>query len=120
MATDRHRFSLIGGFRLIDLHLCESVIISGLNPDCSRVTEGGRRTRMPYETIEKPAAALQVRPNLSDYEAQSAAFSWEELAKELDGLPGPSAGSGRAGLDMAYEAVERHLKTKRRQKTANL
>ena len=58
---------------------------------------------MPYETIDKPAAdTLPVRPNLYDYDLQSASFSWEELAKELDGLPG-------GGLNIAYEAVDRHV-----------
>ncbi len=58
---------------------------------------------MPYETITKPAAgALPVRPNLYDYDAQRAAFRWQDLARELDGLPG-------GGLNIAYEAVDRHL-----------
>ena len=79
---------------------------------------------MPYETIDKPpAAAMAVTPNLADYEAQRAAFSWPELAKELDGLPGgPSTlrpGSGQ-GLNIAYEAVDRHLKGDRRDKAAIL
>jgi hypothetical protein len=44
---------------------------------------------MPYETITKPApATMAVRPNLDDYEAQRASFSWDVLARELDGLPG--------------------------------
>ena len=77
---------------------------------------------MAYETIAKPdAASLAVRPNLADYEAQRATFSWPALAQELDGLPagGPSTGSGR-GLNIAYEAVDRHLKTARRHKAAIL
>src|SRR3954453_18974876 len=58
---------------------------------------------MPYETITKPGAGdLKVRPNLHDYEAQRASFSWDELAKELDGLPG-------GGLNIAYEAIDRHV-----------
>ena len=70
---------------------------------------------MPYETINKPADALKIRPNLHDYESQRASFSWDELARELDGLPGPSTGSGpstglgRAGLNIAYEALDRHV-----------
>ncbi len=43
---------------------------------------------MPFETIEKPpVTSMAVRPNIYDYEAQRASFSWDELAKELDGLP---------------------------------
>src|SRR3972149_4682925 len=56
---------------------------------------------MSYETIGKPAASdFKVRPNLYDYEAQRASFSWDELARELDGLPG-------GGLNIAYEDVAR-------------
>jgi acetyl-CoA synthetase len=69
---------------------------------------------MPFETIAKPAPdALPVRPNLYDYEAQRASFSWEELSKELDWLP-----SG--GINIAYEAVDRHVKNGRGSKTAIL
>jgi acetyl-CoA synthetase len=58
---------------------------------------------MPFETISKPAAtALPVRPNISDYEAQRASFRWEDVAKELDGLPG-------GGINIAYEAIDRHV-----------
>jgi acetyl-CoA synthetase len=58
---------------------------------------------MPFETISKPAAsALPVTPNISDYEAQRASFKWEDVAKELDGLPG-------GGINIAYEAVDRHV-----------
>ena len=43
---------------------------------------------MPFETIAKPAAAdLPVSPNIGDYEKQRASFNWEDVAKELDGLP---------------------------------
>ena len=76
---------------------------------------------MPFEVIKKPALSqMSVTPNLTDYEAQRASFSWEELSKELDGLPSPSTGSGQAGLNIAYEAVDRHLKTARRTKPAIL
>jgi acetyl-CoA synthetase len=58
---------------------------------------------MPYETITKPAAGtFKVRPNFFDYEGQRAAFKWEDVAKELDGLPG-------GGLNIAYEALDRHV-----------
>jgi acetyl-CoA synthetase len=59
---------------------------------------------MAYETVSKPAVEeFKVRPNLYDYEAQRASFKWEEVAKELDGLPG-------GGLSIAYEAVDRHVR----------
>ena len=58
---------------------------------------------MPFDTIAKPAAsALPVAPNISDYDAQRGSFSWEDVAKELDGLPG-------GGINIAYEAVDRHV-----------
>ncbi len=58
---------------------------------------------MPFETIAKPAAAdLPVAPNIGDYEEQRASFNWEDVAKELDGLPG-------GGINIAYEAVDRHV-----------
>src|SRR5687768_545580 len=69
---------------------------------------------MPYETISKPTVdSLPVRPNLYDYDAQRASFRWEDLAAELDGLPG-------GGLNIAYEAIDRHLKTDRSNKPAIL
>ena len=68
---------------------------------------------MPFETIKKPAAdALPVRPNLHDYEAQRASFSWDELSKELDGL-------GEGGIavlnrdDQAYPVWERRAAGRR-------
>jgi len=43
-----------------------------------------------------------VVPNITDYEATRAAFSWDDARGLLDGLPG-----GR-GLNIAHEAVDRH------------
>src|SRR5208283_4256212 len=43
-----------------------------------------------------------VVPNLLDYEQARAEFSWKAARRELNGLPG-----GR-GLNIAYEAVDRH------------
>jgi acetyl-CoA synthetase len=69
---------------------------------------------MPFETISKPAVdSLKVRPNLYDYEAQRATFKWEDIAAELDGLPG-------GGLNIAYEAVDRHVAKGHGAKTAIL
>jgi acetyl-CoA synthetase len=56
---------------------------------------------MAVSTIEA-APAGAVTPNLVDYEAARAAFSWKAAAAELDGLPG-----GR-GLNIVHEAVDRH------------
>jgi len=48
-------------------------------------------------------AALQPeqQPNLTDYAAAHAAFSWDGARSALDGLPG-------GGLNIAHEAVDRH------------
>jgi acetyl-CoA synthetase len=45
----------------------------------------------------------QAGPNLTDYDRARASFSWERAREELDGLP-----QGR-GLNLAYEAVGRHV-----------
>jgi acetyl-CoA synthetase len=53
--------------------------------------------------ISKPRSGWRVTPNLLDYNATRATFSWEGArAQELSGLPG-----GR-GLNIAHEAVDRH------------
>jgi acetyl-CoA synthetase len=54
------------------------------------------------DVIRKDPAAFGVRPNLLDYEAERASFSWNAARAALDGLPG-----GR-GLNIAHEAVDRH------------
>jgi acetyl-CoA synthetase len=52
--------------------------------------------------ISKPSADWRIAPNLVDYEASCADFSWEAARGELDGLP------GGAGLNIAHEMVDRH------------
>lgn len=54
-------------------------------------------------TIEAaPAGDEGARPNLRDYDEMCARFSWEGARDLLDGLPGDR------GLNIAYEAVDRH------------
>jgi len=53
------------------------------------------------QAISKPSSGWTVAPNLLDYERDRAAFSWDEARTELDGLPA-------GGLNIAYEAVDRH------------
>ncbi|NNC93806.1 MAG: acetate--CoA ligase [Acidimicrobiia bacterium] len=48
-------------------------------------------------------AELSVTPNLTDYDAARSSFDWEEGVVALDGLP------DGGGLNMAYEAVDRHV-----------
>ena len=54
--------------------------------------------------LSKDAAKLSPAPNLLDYEATCLQFSWDEARKQrLDGLPDAK------GLNIAYEAVDRHV-----------
>ena len=57
---------------------------------------------MAFAPIIKDLSTLAVTPNLRDYEAARTPDFWERARAELDGLPG-----GR-GLNIAYEAVDRH------------
>jgi acetyl-CoA synthetase len=57
-------------------------------------------TRWP--AILKDVSSFRVRPNLVDYDASCADFSWEDARRSLSGLP-----DGR-GINIAYEAVDRH------------
>lgn len=52
--------------------------------------------------IRKSIESLTVPPNLRDYQKDCAEFSWDAIRHELDGLPG-------GGLNIAHEAVERHV-----------
>jgi acetyl-CoA synthetase len=47
--------------------------------------------------------ADEVAPNLVDYETERARFDWSQPRTELDGLP------DGGGLNIAHEAVDRHL-----------
>ncbi|HEX6420282.1 MAG TPA: acetate--CoA ligase [Acidimicrobiales bacterium] len=55
-----------------------------------------------WPVIRKAAWPGGVTPNVVDYDAACAAFSWPAARERLDGLPG-----GR-GLNIAHEAVDRH------------
>lgn len=52
--------------------------------------------------IVKPHRPWPIESNLTDCDTERAAFSWETARRALEGLPG-----GR-GLNIAYEAVDRH------------
>jgi len=56
---------------------------------------------MAEETIHKPPAAAETA-NLKDYDAARRAFRWSDARRQLDGLPG-------GGLNIAYEAIDRHV-----------
>ena len=58
------------------------------------------------EVIAKGADHGRVTPNMTDYVATYGAFSWEDAAHTLPGLPG-------GGLNIAHEAVDRHAASRR-------
>jgi len=64
---------------------------------------------MPWPTIEKPSAARGR--NLGDYESAYHAFRWDDVRSELDALP-------VGGINIAFEAVDRHLARGRANRTA--
>ncbi|PZX94684.1 acetate--CoA ligase [Flavobacterium aquariorum] len=51
------------------------------------------------------SAKNNIEHHLLNYEKVQASFSWDEIAKELNGLP-----DGK-GLNIAYEAIDRHAQT---------
>ena len=56
---------------------------------------------MAWETIRKRPEDF-AGANLIDYEVEAKAFSWDEARGLLDGLPG-------GGLNIAHEAIDRHV-----------
>ena len=61
--------------------------------------------------IIKPLGGSRTAPNLVDYEAERERFSWATARRELDGLP-------NGGLNIAYECVDRHARSHRRDQLA--
>ena len=57
---------------------------------------------MTWDVIGKTAEQVAAA-RMPDYEAARRSFNWEEAQAALDGLP------GGAGLNIAYEAAERHV-----------
>jgi acetyl-CoA synthetase len=66
---------------------------------------------MHWKPIKKSCDTWILQPNLLDYDKTCANldydktcanFSWEAIRRELDGLPGGK------GLNIAYEAIDRH------------
>ena len=66
---------------------------------------------MEYEPIAK--SNLTVPPNLDDYDRVCAGFDYERVIDELDGLPG-------GGLNIAHEALDRHVNAGRGDKPCML
>ncbi len=61
---------------------------------------------MSWPIIHKELPAGGLAPNLVDYESARRSFSWELAREQLDGLPD-------GGLNIAYEAVDRHARNDR-------
>jgi acetyl-CoA synthetase len=62
---------------------------------------------MDQATLSKASEDWKVRPNLTDYETICREFSWRAIREKLNGLP------GERGLNIAYEAVDRHAEGSR-------
>ena len=69
---------------------------------------------MTWPIIRKKVWPGGVVPNVVDYEAARADFSWQAARDQLDGLP-----NGR-GLNIAHEAVDRHVTDRRADRVAPL
>jgi acetyl-CoA synthetase len=66
---------------------------------------------MEAKRIVKRQKPDELRPNLADYAKVRATFSWDEARQWIDGLPG-------GGLNIAHEAVDRHVRAGRGPKLA--
>ena len=67
---------------------------------------------MAWQIIQKSPRDWAVSPNLIDYDQARRTFSWDLARAQLDGLP-----NGQ-GLNIAYEAVDRHAKGSRAKQLA--
>lgn len=84
-----------------------------LTPLVIVLTPAARKAHfMAWPTIVKSQPHTRVAPNVADYEKAYSQFSWDEAAECLRGLP------GGLGLNMAYEAVDRHAEGPVWKKTA--
>jgi acetyl-CoA synthetase len=57
---------------------------------------------MDWAPVKKSSDTWKVQPNLADYDEMYTRFSWDDIKKEIKGLPGGQ------GINIAYEAVDRH------------
>ncbi len=63
------------------------------------------------QVIKKPASFFKVPPNLADYQKAYDTFLWKNYYQELNFFP-------RGKINAAYNAVDRHLSTWRKNKVA--
>jgi len=66
---------------------------------------------MRPSVIRKSAASPSVPPNLADYAAERSSFSWDAVRQQLSGMPD-------GGINIAFEAVDRHAQGKSGERTA--
>jgi acetyl-CoA synthetase len=66
---------------------------------------------MEWSPISKPRGSLPRAPNLANYDQARREFSWAQAQSQLDGLPG-------GGLNIAHEALFRHLQGPRADRVA--
>ncbi|MCK6426541.1 MAG: acetate--CoA ligase [Burkholderiaceae bacterium] len=66
-------------------------------------SSGGEAAERFQRIVKQPRPGMPT-PNLPDRAAECARFRWEDAAALLDGLP------DGAGLNIAHEAVDRHLR----------
>ncbi len=67
---------------------------------------------MPWASIQKHPESFKTIPHLQNYAETRAAFSWDRIRGELQGLP-----EGK-GLNIAHEAVDRHADGPLRERVA--
>jgi len=63
------------------------------------------------EVVSKPKSYFKATPNLLDYDKAYLSFSWKKYYNELEWFPGGK-------INAAYNSVDRHLKTWRKNKVA--
>ena len=66
---------------------------------------------MAAQIYSKKEVKVKVSPNLADYQETHASFNWQEASKDVEWFP-------NGGLNAAYNAVDRHIKTARKDKIA--
>ena len=70
----------------------------------SRTLSTEERKNATFGVIHKPLSGFSVPPNLLDYAEARRSFTWAQARNMLSGLPG-------GGLNIAFEAVDRHVES---------
>ena len=76
------------------------------------MTDSPTQSHVERPPIRKSPADWRIAPNMPDYDRAYAEFDWDTARRDLDGLP------GGGGLNIAHEAVDRHVAAGRGSKTA--